>query len=69
MNVAEGSGRFSKADRHNFFVIARSSAFECVTILDVMKDEGKISNKEFDQFEKKADELSRMLYAMIKNLS
>lgn len=27
LNIAEGSGRFSKADRRNFFVISRSSVF------------------------------------------
>jgi four helix bundle protein len=30
LNIAEGSGRFSKSDRKNFFIIARSSVFECV---------------------------------------
>jgi four helix bundle protein len=27
LNIAEGSSRFSKADRRNFFVISRNSAF------------------------------------------
>jgi four helix bundle protein len=36
LNLAEGSGRFSKRDRKNFFVIARSSVFECVAILDIL---------------------------------
>jgi len=69
LNIAEGSGRFSKKDRQNFFVITRSSVFECVAILDVLKDNHIISSQEFDEMESKADELSRMLYAMIKNLS
>lgn len=32
LNIAEGSGRFSKPDRKNFFTISRSSVFECVAI-------------------------------------
>lgn len=69
LNLAEGSGRFSKPDRRNFFVISRSSVFECVAILDILKDEDAIAMPLFQSFHQKADELSRILYAMIKNLS
>ncbi len=41
LNIAEGSGKFSKADRRNYFIIARASAFECVAIIDILRDEGK----------------------------
>jgi len=69
LNIAEGSGRFSKPDRRNFFVISRSSVFECVAILDVLKDEKHIEIDQFEEYLSKADELSRILYSMIKNLS
>lgn len=69
LNIAEGSGRFSKPDRRNFFVIARSSVFECVAILDILKDNGILDQNRFEYFEKQADELSRILYAMVRNLS
>lgn len=69
LNIAEGSGRFSKPDRRNFFVISRSSVFECVAILDIMNDLENISATEFEKLNNQADELSRILYAMIKNLS
>jgi four helix bundle protein len=69
LNIAEGSGRFSKKDRRNFFVITRSSVFECVAILDVLEDNNVLNKDEFDSLENQADELSRMLYEMIKNLS
>lgn len=66
LNIAEGSGRRTKADKKNFLVISRGSTFECVAILDIIKDEGDLSEKEFDLFYTLADELSRMLYAMIQ---
>ncbi|MBK6860353.1 MAG: four helix bundle protein [Saprospiraceae bacterium] len=44
LNIAEGSGRFSKPDRRNFFIISRSSVFECVAIVDSILDEGHFSN-------------------------
>ena len=34
LNIAEGSGRFSKPDRRNFFIISRGSVFECVAIFN-----------------------------------
>jgi len=68
LNLAEGSGRFSKPDRRNFFTIARSSIFECIAILDVLRDESIIEDDAFHAFYAQGEELSKMLYAMIKNL-
>ena len=69
LNIAEGSGRFSSADRRNFFIISRSSVFECIAILDVLKDESVLDVKHFELFYSAAEQLSKMLYAMIKNLN
>jgi four helix bundle protein len=69
LNIAEGAGKFSKPDRRNFFITARASIYECAAILDILHDEQIISNEEFNEYLLKADELSRILYAMIKNLS
>jgi four helix bundle protein len=69
LNIAEGSGKFSKADRKNYFTTSRGSVFECIAALDILHDEGIIGIQEFDECLKVADELSRILYSMIKNLS
>jgi four helix bundle protein len=69
LNIAEGSGRFSKADRRNFYVISRSSIFECIAILDVLKDEKVLDENRYQEFYVNAEEISKMLFAMIKNLS
>lgn len=68
LNIAEGSGRFSYKDRKHFFIITRSSIFECIAILDVLRDNHVINQEEFEKLEEMADELSRILFTMIKNL-
>ncbi len=35
LNIAEGSGKFSKADRKNYFTTARASVFECIAPFDL----------------------------------
>jgi four helix bundle protein len=69
LNIAEGSGKFSKADRKNYFTTARASVFECVAVLDILSDDRIITEVEFKEMMDKADELSRILFAMIKNLN
>jgi four helix bundle protein len=68
LNLAEGSGKFSKADRRNYFTTARASLFECVAITDILHDEKKITESTYQSQLKKADELSRILFTMIQNL-
>jgi four helix bundle protein len=69
LNIAEGSGRFTKPDKRNFYVISRGSVFECVAIFDFLKDLNLISNNDFDKFYAELEELSKMLFALIKQLS
>ena len=69
LNIAEGAGRFTKRDKRNFYVISRGSAFECVAIFDYLHDLKKIDPVTFKSFYQELDELSRMLFALIKKLS
>ena len=69
LNIAEGSAKFSKPDRKNYFTTARGSTFECVAAHDILKDQQLINSDEFSALLVLADELSRILYAMIKNLT
>ena len=68
LNVAEGSSRFSKPDRRNFCVIARGSVFECVAILDMLRDDDQLSLELFSSLYNQSEEISKMLFAMIRNL-
>jgi four helix bundle protein len=69
LNIAEGSAKLTKPDRRNFFTISRASVFECVAILDILRTEEKLNEREYSFSLKMADEISRILFAMIKNLS
>lgn len=69
LNIAEGTGRFTKPDRRRFYVISRGSVFECVAIFDYLKDIGSISKEEFEQFYAELEELSKMLFGLIKQSS
>ncbi len=44
-NLAEGNGRFTKADRRNFFIIARGSTQECVPLIDLAQRHGLIQQE------------------------
>lgn len=59
LNIAEGSSRFSKPDRRNFYIISRESAFECAAVFDLLKDETVLNQNEFTNHYSIAIELSR----------
>jgi four helix bundle protein len=68
LNIAEGSGRFSKADKRNFYVIARSSVFECVALLEILLHDAIIKEPEYHKFYTESEEISKILYALIIRL-
>jgi four helix bundle protein len=68
LNIAKGSAKISKPDRKNYFTTAPGSVFECVAALDILNDELKIDKIQFERYLFNADELSRILYTMIRNL-
>jgi four helix bundle protein len=69
LNIAEGSGRTSIKERKYFFTIARGSVFECSAILDLLFAEQEISQSVYTELKTEYEEISRILYTMIRNLS
>ena len=68
LNIAEGTSRFSNKDRKNFFVISRGSAFECAAILEYLIETKEINQDIFVESEKKLEEISKMLFGLIRGL-
>ena len=68
LNIAEGSSRFSNKDRKNFLVIARGSAFECAAIMDYLAEMKELTQEEYNHYVNSLDELSRMLFGLIRRL-
>jgi four helix bundle protein len=60
-NIAEGNGRFHKADRANFFRIARGSAFECIPLLDIASRRQLIDEGQKKELRVLVEEIAKML--------
>jgi four helix bundle protein len=43
LNIAEGCGRYARAEKAHFYLIARGSAMECAAALDVLQGRGLIT--------------------------
>ena len=69
LNIAEGSGKYSPKDRRNFYVTARGSVFECVSMICFLYAEEELSRDVKDDLYAALDEISRILYVMIRNLA
>lgn len=68
LNIAEGSSRFGNKDRKNFMVVARGSAFECTAIMEYLVETKEIEQDVCNDYEKKLEEISKMLFGLIKSL-
>ena len=67
-NLAEGTGRHSNADKKRFYIMSRSSLFECVAILHVMLDNQIIAPEIFKIVYDQNEQVSKMMLGMIRNV-
>ena len=68
-NLAEGTGRMTNADKKHFYTIARSSTFESVAILQVIKDQNLIDEATYQSFYNESEKISKMLLGMIRSFN
>lgn len=67
-NLAEGNGRFTKADRRNFFIISRGSAQECVPLLELSRRRGFLTESDHASLRDDLEEIAKMISGLIGGL-
>ncbi len=60
-NIAEGNGRFTKADRKNFFGISRGSVQDCVPLLELAARQKLMTPETHTQLKANLEKFARML--------
>jgi four helix bundle protein len=67
-NLAEGNGRFTAAERRNFFGIARGRVQECVPLLEIAMRRKVVAVDVHMRLRGEHEEISRMVSGLIKGL-
>jgi four helix bundle protein len=66
MNIAEGKGRFSKKEFVQFLYISRGSLYEAMTLLEIFRRKGWISNEQYSGLAQAGKEIVSMIIGLIK---
>lgn len=69
LNIAEGNGKFSDADRSRFLEIARGSALECAACLDVLVVRKYVSADDIASSKEQLVRIVNMLMGLLKRFS
>jgi len=66
LNIAEGSGRFTKPEKRSFYVNARGSTYECVACLQILKNRKLLTESKYDRYYEILNDIAKQLSALIK---
>ncbi len=69
LNIPEGNGRFTSADRCKFFDIARGSGLECAGCLDLIFIKKLLSETELDEGKTLLKDIVSLLVGLIRSNS
>ncbi len=64
LNISEGNGRSGPADRRRFFTIARGSATEVASAIDIAEAYGYISNEIYNHWQSILLQIVKILYKL-----
>ena len=67
-NLAEGNGRFTKADRKNFFIISRGSVQECIPLLELARRKELIPESTVMNLRSQLETIAKMISGLINGL-
>lgn len=67
-NIAEGSGKWTLADKTHYYHIARGSATECAAVLDELVDYGLVAEDRTTQPKEILGTVVAMLIGLIRSL-
>ena len=68
LNFAEGWGRHNVKEKCQFYRVARASIFECVSIMDISRQQNYVEDLEYNEIITISNELSTRLCSLIKTL-
>jgi four helix bundle protein len=66
LNIAEGYGRWNKAEKKRFYLIARGSCFECIAALELCFRVGVVDQRSRDSAREDLDQIGKMLTGLIR---
>lgn len=69
LNLAEGTGRMNDTDKMHYLTIARTSVFESVAIIDLLKSMNILDDTTFQELYDGYEKSSKMLLGMYRSHS
>ena len=68
LNIAEGSGRYHKKEKKQYYRMARGSVYECIPALTLSLRQELINENEYNRFYNDCYDISRMISGLITSV-